>query len=356
MDRSKLTEQMWRAVLTRDVQFNDAFVYAVDTTGVFCRPTCGSRRPLRSNVHFFVDAASAKAEGYRPCRRCLPERLRPAINDVVRELAQAIEQSPQQALTLRDLAARTGYSAFHLQRQFKLLIGSTPKTYQNAVRMNALKAALRRDDGTVADAVYAAGFGSGSRMYEQTQAHLGMTPTAYRRGGEGLLISYASGATALGLLMIGATDRGICSLQFGEDHDALRESLRQRFPNAHLQPMPDSQRETFHSWLAALNEHLQGVLPRLNLPLDVRGTAFQLIVWRYLQQIPYGDVATYAQVAAAIGKPSAARAVALACASNPVALLVPCHRVVRGDGGLGGFRWGVARKRVLLDTERTRRK
>ena len=210
---------------------------------------------------------------------------------------------------------RAGYSPFHLQRNFKAIIGSTPKEYQTAARLRTLKQELRKD-APVSDAIYQAGFGSGSRVYEKADGQLGMTPSEYRSGGKGLTISYASGRTPLGLLMIGATDRGICFLQFGDSDRALQAELRRQFPAAAVQPMPATHEEQFESWMAALNRHLRGLEPRLDLPLDVRGTAFQLIVWRYLQKLPYGEVRSYSEVAEAIGKPSAARAVARACASE----------------------------------------
>jgi AraC family transcriptional regulator of adaptative response/methylated-DNA-[protein]-cysteine methyltransferase len=269
----------------------------------------------------------------------------------VHELARQIEANPEQPFRLAQLAQRAGYSPFHLQRNFKAIIGSTPKEYQTAARVRTFKQELRKD-APVSDAIYQAGFGSGSRVYEKADGQLGMTPSEYRSGGKGLTISYASGRTPLGLLMIGATDRGICFLQFGDSDRALQAELRRQFPAAAVQAMPATHEEQFESWMAALNRHLRGLEPRLDLPLDVRGTAFQLIVWRYLQKLPYGEVRSYSEVAEAIGKPSAARAVARACASNSVALVIPCHRVVRGTGELGGYRWGVQRKRVLLDTER----
>ncbi len=343
----------WNAVLARDASANDEFVYAVKTTGVYCRPTCPSRRPLRKNVDFFATPAEARAQGYRACKRCRPDHddAKSPINAVVHELARQIEANPEQPFGLAELAKRAGYSPFHLQRNFKAVIGSSPKEYQTAARLRTLKTELRRD-AAVSDAIYQAGFGSGSRVYEKADGQLGMTPSEYRSGGKGLTISYASGQTPLGLLMIGATDRGICFLQFGESNDALVAELGRQFPAASVQPMPSSHHDEFEGWMAALNRHLRGLEPRLDLPLDVRGTAFQLIVWRYLQKVPYGEVRSYSEVAEAIGKPSAARAVARACASNSIALLIPCHRVVRGTGELGGYRWGVQRKRVLLDTER----
>lgn len=345
-------DHLWKAVRNRDAGADGMFVYAVSSTGVYCRPTCPSRRPLRANVRFFPDPASAEQAGFRPCRRCRPRSSRAqVINEVVHELARHIETHPDQPLRLADLAKRAGYSAFHLQRSFKAIMGSTPKEHQTAARVRTMKQELRRDM-PVSAAIYQAGFGSGSRVYEKADGQLGMTPSEYRSGGKGLVISCASGATPLGLLMIGATDRGVCFLQFGDSHEALAADLQRQFPAATIQPMPETHSEQFEAWMSALNRHLRGLQPRLDLPVDMRGTAFQLIVWRYLQKLPYGEVRSYMEVAQAIGKPKAVRAVASACARNKIALLIPCHRVVRGTGELGGYRWGVQRKRVLLDTER----
>ena len=348
--------KLWDAVARRDTSGTGEFIYGVKTTRIYCRPACPSRRPLRKNVLFFATPAEAREQGYRACKRCRPDeavgsRSASPINAVIHELARQIEANPEQPFRLAQLAKRAGYSPFHLQRNFKAIIGSTPKEYQTAARLRTLKQELR-NDAPVSAAIYQAGFGSGSRVYEKADGQLGMTPSEYRSGGKGLTISYASGRTPLGLLMIGATDRGICFLQFGDNDRALQAELRRQFPAAAVQPMPATHEPQFESWMAALNRHLRGLEPRLDLPLDVRGTAFQLIVWRYLQKLPYGEVRSYSEVAEAIGKPSAARAVARACASNSVALLIPCHRVVRGTGELGGYRWGVQRKRVLLDTER----
>ena len=343
---------LWDAVQRRDAARDGEFFYGVMTTGVYCRPSCKSRRPLRKNVRFFTSAAAAEQAGLRPCRRCRPNKSDGnVLNQVIHELARQIQAEPERKLSLEQLARRAGYSPFHLQRSFKAIIGSTPKEYQTAARVRMLKKQLRQA-APVADAIYQAGFGSGSRVYEKADGQLGMTPSEYRSGGKGLTISYASGSTPLGLMMIGATDRGICFLQFGDSDQALLSDLKQQFSAATVQPMPEESRGQFDSWMAALNRYLRGIEPRLDLPLDVRGTAFQLIVWRYLQKVPYGEVRSYAEVAEAIGKPGAARAVAKACATNSVALLIPCHRVVRGTGELGGYRWGMQRKRVLLDTER----
>ena len=346
-------QKCWQAVLDKDAHSDGKFVYAVQTTGVYCRPSCGARRPLRKNVRFFATPAEAEREGFRACLRCRPAAMThaPLINQVVHELAREIDANPQQAFGLAQLAQRSGYSPYHLQRQFKAIVGSTPKEYQTAARLRTLKQELR-SDAPVADAIYHAGFGSGSRVYEKADGQLGMTPGEYRSGGKGVTISHASGRTPLGLLMIGATDRGICFLQFGDTDAQLAEELARQFPRAAIHAMADVQMPQFERWMEALNRHLRGLEPRLDLPLDMRGTAFQLIVWRYLQTLPYGEVRSYSEVAAAIGRPSAVRAVARACASNRVALLIPCHRVLRGTGELGGYRWGLQRKRVLLDMER----
>lgn len=346
-------EQAWNAILARDASHDGRFVYAVASTGVFCRPSCPSRRPLRRNVRFFASATEAQRAGFRACRRCRPELavLAAPIEEVVRVLAREIEERPEAQFGLGDLARRAGYSPYHLQRSFKALIGSTPKEYQTAARLRKLKAALRTET-PVSDAIYGAGFGSPSRVYEKIDAQLGMTPRAYQRGGQGATIGYASARTPLGLLMIGATDRGICFLQFGESEDRLVEELARQFPAASRIPMPAAHADQFNAWMAALNRHLRGLEPRVDLPLDLRGTAFQLIVWKYLRTIPYGEVRSYGEVAEAVGRPGAARAVARACASNSLAIAVPCHRVVRGTGELGGYRWGIERKRVLLDAER----
>ncbi|HEY4366198.1 MAG TPA: methylated-DNA--[protein]-cysteine S-methyltransferase [Steroidobacteraceae bacterium] len=350
-DTAAHDERRWNAVLNRDAGRDD-FVYGVVTTHIYCTPVCVSRRPLRKNVRFFDTPAAAEAAGFRACLRCRPGKAPSSVmNDVVRELARQIDAQPEKSFALADLARSTGYSQFHLQRNFKAIVGSTPKEYQTAARVRKLKVELRRD-APVADAIYEAGFGSTSRVYEKVDGQLGMTPGEYRSGAKGLTISYASGATPLGLLMIGATDRGICFLQFGASQAELVLELQRQFAGATVQPMPDSHKSQFDAWMEALNRHLRGLEPHPNLPLDVRGTAFQLIVWRYLQKLPYGEVRSYSEVAAGIGKPSAARAVARACATNSVALLIPCHRVVRGSGELGGYRWGIDRKRVLLDTER----
>ena len=270
----------------------------------------------------------------------------------MQELCRYIESHAHEPMTLRTLSRIAHLSPFHLQRSFKSVVGVTPKQYAEACRMKSLKQKLR-GGRTVTEAVYGAGFGSGSRVYERVDTRLGMTPRQYRKGGAGVEISYASSPTPLGTMMIAATDRGLCSLQFGESEAELRARLAKEFPAAKLSPMLPERKGQFAEWIRALTQYLKGSDTALDLPLDVRGTAFQMKVWSYLQRIPYGEVQSYSEVAAGIGRPQAVRAVGSACARNEVALVIPCHRVIRGDGGLGGYRWGLHRKRALIERERT---
>jgi AraC family transcriptional regulator, regulatory protein of adaptative response / methylated-DNA-[protein]-cysteine methyltransferase len=336
-------EECWLAVTRRE---NGPFVYGVMTTGVYCRPSCGSRMPLRKNVRFYETAAEAERDGLRACRRCLPDG-----KDRVAEMCRFIEAHADRPPDLAELASRAGLSRFHVQRAFRAAMGVTPKEYAEAFRVRLLKRTLR-DAGDVTEAVYEAGFGSSSRVYERADTRLGMTPAQYRKSGQGISITYASAVSPVGLLMIGATDRGLCFVQFGESEEELSAALRREYPAAQIAPMGSPGPAEFDGWMAALMRHLEGAQPRLDLPLDVRATAFQMRVWKYLQTIPPGEVQSYGEVAAAIGAPRAVRAVARACASNTVAVAIPCHRVIRGTGELGGYRWGLERKRALIDRER----
>jgi AraC family transcriptional regulator of adaptative response/methylated-DNA-[protein]-cysteine methyltransferase len=349
-------EERWAAVMARDAAHDGRFVYAVTTTGVYCRPSCPSRRPLRRNVRFHASPAAAEASGARACKRCKPLALVGDAHRVaaMRDLCRHIERHSDERITLDALARRAGISPFHLQRSFKALVGVSPREYAEAVRVAQFKRELR-SGRSVTDAAYEAGYGSSSRVYEGIDARLGMTPREYRARGRGVEISYASTSGALGTMMLGATDRGLCFIQFGESVAELEAALAREYPEASLVPMRESQRQTFEEWMHALSAHLEGGRVHLGLPLDIRGTAFQMKVWRYLQKIPYGEVQSYGEVAAAIGAPTAARAVAQACGHNPVALAIPCHRVIRGSGEMGGYRWGVERKRALIDTERRHR-
>lgn len=280
------------------------------------------------------------------------------MNDTTTERIQTIcryiEDHSDETLRLADLAARAAMSRFHFARAFKAVVGVTPQQYVAQARMRNFKAALR-EEKPIDAALYDAGYGSPSRVYEQAGTRLGMTPAQYRRRGEGVAISYAALETPVGRVLVGATDRGICFIRFGDDVDEIAAALRDEYRNATIAPMAKPYHPDFARWVEALARHLEGEQPQLDLPLDIRATAFQMRVWRYLQSIPYGSVESYAEVAAGIGRPTAARAVARACATNPVAIAIPCHRVIRGTGELGGYRWGLDRKRTIIDRERATR-
>lgn len=344
----------WQAVLDRDCTQDGKFLYGVITTGVFCRPGCASRAPLRKNVRFYATAEEAEADGLRSCLRCKPTSVkRDAARDRIAEVRKYIRKNldDRALLTLDALGRHFSLGPFHLQRTFKAAVGMTPRKYVEELRMQTFKENLRSGT-TVTDAVYDAGFGSSSRVYERVDTKLGMTPKHYRAGGKGVAISYAPVGTPLGLIMIGATDRGLCFLEFGSSESELLDSLRQEYPAAHISPLSKPYSEQYLSWVEALSSYLEGERVLGKLPVSLHGTAFQVKVWNYLQTIPNGSVQSYSEVAEAIGHPKATRAVASACAANRIALVVPCHRVIRGDGGLGGYRWGLDRKRALLDTER----
>jgi AraC family transcriptional regulator of adaptative response/methylated-DNA-[protein]-cysteine methyltransferase len=340
-------EKCWEAVVRRDRTQDGKFCFGVTTTGVYCKPSCAARRPLRKHVRFYGTAEEAERDGLRPCLRC-----RPTEDDRARiaELCRFMDEHGDERITLAQLAKRAGISRFHLQRTFKAEVGVTPKQYLEAIRMATLKEGLRHAQD-VTEAVYEAGFGSSSRVYERADTRLGMTPKQYRGGGRGVGITWAAVDSPLGLMMIGATDRGICFLQFGDSREGLLESLRGEYPAAAIVPMEEPPSPEFEGWMDGLMNYLK-TGQAANAPADVRGTAFQMKVWNYLQGIPRGQVESYTEVAAGIGEPKAVRAVARACATNRVAILIPCHRVIRGDGELGGYRWGMGRKRALLELER----
>ncbi len=346
-------EERWQTVVRRDPAGDGHFVFGVLTTGVYCRPSCAARRPRRANVRFFDTPAAARRAGLRACKRCRPDEERAGGAPAwIAELCDHIrEQSDSgEPLTLAALARRAGRSPAHLQRTFRAAVGVSPRQYAELCRLERLKGELREADSVTA-AIYAAGFGSSSRVYERSDRRLGMTPGAYRAGGAGVAITYAAIDTALGPLLLAASDRGLCFVQLGGSREELVVRLRREYPAADLLPLGEAPSPQLAAWAVALRRHLAGEQPRLDLPLDVRGSAFQLRVWSFLQSIPWGETRSYGEVAAAIGQPRATRAVARACADNPVAVAVPCHRVVRGDGTLAGYRWGVERKRELLARE-----
>lgn len=340
-------ETCWQAILSRDASYNGAFFYAVRSTGVYCRPTCPSRRPGRAQVIFFPTAQAALQAGFRACRRCLPDQAEDPAAELARRAVRLLDASPA-PLTLSELGSRLGVSPFHLQRTFKAATGLTPRQYAAARRARRFREQARAAPD-VTTAIYESGYGDSSRLYESAPGYLGMTPAAYREGGKGMHITYTITGSPLGRLLVAATQNGICAIQMGDSDAVLIAALAAEFPAAESARSDDP---PLTDWAAALCEHLSGVRPGLNLPLDVLGTAFQHRVWSELRRIPYGQTRTYAQVAQAIGRPSAVRAVARACATNPAALVIPCHRVVRSDGSLGGYRWGIARKETILAKER----
>lgn len=337
----------WQAVLERDPRAASGFVYAVVTTGVYCRPQCSSRRPKRDNVRFFDSWRLAEQAGFRPCRRCAPQAEDApdrAAEAVVRACA-LLERSDHEP-SLKQLAAEVGLSPAHFQRLFRKTLGVTPKQYAMELRLKRVRDSLRHESN-VASAVYAAGFESGSRFYESATKSLGMKPSEYRKGGAGMTISFAMAESHLGLVVIAATDRGVCRIDFGDSPETLLSRLTSAFPEATLRAGDPALEARIAQALACLDAPQRPCA----LPLDIRGTAFQRQVWTALQSIPPGSKATYTDIARRIGRPDAVRAVAGACAANPVAVVIPCHRVVRSDGGLGGYRWGLERKKALLERE-----
>jgi AraC family transcriptional regulator, regulatory protein of adaptative response / methylated-DNA-[protein]-cysteine methyltransferase len=339
------SEMQWQYVLARDARQDGRFVFAVRTTGVYCRPSCPSRRPRRDSVEFFPGPQQAERAGYRACLRCKPTEISTQARSVMR--ARQLLDEAEGLLTLAELSKRAGVSPFHLQRLFKRATGLSPREYQSARRMQQVKHGLRKGDD-VTTAIYDAGFGSPSRLYEKASQQLGMTPGAYRRGGAGMTIQYAMVASPLGRMLVAATPRGLCAVRFGENAAEMERALREEFRAAEIH-RDDA---ALQPYLQPLLASLRGERTSIDVPLDVRATAFQRKVWDALRQIPSGQTRSYTEVARAIGDAKAVRAVARACASNPVALAVPCHRVVRSDGQLAGYRWGIERKKKLLEQEK----
>lgn len=345
------TERCWDAVTSRDHAQDGAFVYAVRSTGIYCRPSCSSRRPRREQVRFFALPEAAELAGFRPCKRCNPrlatpgDPLAPAIATACRLIAEQIDQPP----SLEQLGAQIGLSPDHLQRSFKRLLGISPREYADTLRVGAFKTRLRQGD-SVSEAIYAAGYGSSSRLYERSDAQLGMAPTIYRSGGKGMQIGYTIVESPLGRLLVAATERGVCAVSLGDDDEMLEYELRAEYTQAEI-----TRDDTIGDTVEAIRAYLEGKQPSIDLPLDVQATAFQRQVWQALQAIPYGETRTYLQIAETLGNRKAVRAVGRACATNPVSLIVPCHRAVGSDGKLHGFRWGLDRKQALLDMERRER-
>ena len=345
---------MRRAVATRNGNFDGTFVYGVVTTGVYCRPSCASRRAKPHNMRFFANPDAAERAGLRACKRCKPRATHDRTVELMQTLARFIDAHAEEPLPLQKLSEQAHLSPTHLQRTFKAVIGISPKAFHDASRLRVLKGALKAGK-SVLDSIIEAGFKSTSRVYGHAVRSLGMTPSVYRDGGEGETIVYAHRETALGPLLMAATSRGVCFAQFGSSEAALIEQLRREFPKAALTVSSMAHSPELDAWIRAFETHIAGTAPRPQLPLDLRGTAFQVRVWKFLLGIPDGAAVSYGEVARGIGAPKAVRAAASACAANRIAVLVPCHRVLRGDGGLGGYRWGLDRKRVLIDAERASR-
>ena len=341
----------WKAVVARDASQDGAFVFAVRTTGVYCKPSCASRRALRENVSFFADPESAEAAGFRACKRCEPRATESATSRVIARARAYLEAHAEEKPTLDVLATEVGMSASHLQRTFKREVGVSPRKYAAALRADRLKAHLRAGS-TVSRATYDAGYGASSRAYEAATEQLGMTPGAYRRGGRGVAIRYVIAATSLGRVLVAATGRGVCAVTLGDDDASLEEALRLEYPQSSRTRVRGAGVDArLLEWVRAVSAYIEGSAQQIAVPLDVDGTPFQQRVWQALQSIPYGETRSYTQVAQAIRSPSAVRAVASACARNRVSLVIPCHRVVRGTGALGGYRWGLERKERLLERE-----
>ncbi len=341
----------WRAVVAHDRRADGEFVYAVGSTGIYCRPSCPSRRPRREVVTFFDAPADAERAGFRACRRCKPHDAAvadPWVEKIRRACVYLANVDGHPSLAV--LARRVGGSPYHLQRNFKRLVGISPREYAEACRLRRVKDRLRAGQA-ITGAMLDAGYGSSSRFYERAAPMLGMLPTTYRRGGAGMSIRYTIVASPLGRLLIGATPKGVCAVAMGASSAELERALAREYPAATIA----ADDHALARWTKAILAHLAGRQPRLDLPLDVQATAFQWQVWDALRSIPYGETRTYGEIAKAIGRPRAVRAVARACATNPVALAIPCHRVVASSGAPSGYRWGVGRKKTLLASERRSR-
>ncbi len=345
---AQVAAKYWQATLHRDARADGAFVFAVRSTHIYCRPSCPARRPLRQNAVFFRTAQEAENQGYRPCQRCRPKE-RPELLALVAKAAEALGNSEEESVRLETLTAQIGTSPAKLRRAFRRMTGLTPKAFAEAARMARFKKMLR-EGSQITEALYACGFGSPSRVYEKTNTHLGMTPATYRKGAPGMEIGYTVANSSLGKVLVAATARGVSAVYLGEKPESLVDALRKEYPRAEIRRTQEANEQ----WLQEILHRIEGDAPSLDLPLDVQATAFQRRVWQELQKIPRGTTRTYTQVARALGKPRSVRAVARACATNPVSIVVPCHRVIRMDGTLAGYRWGLQRKEKLLERESAR--
>jgi AraC family transcriptional regulator, regulatory protein of adaptative response / methylated-DNA-[protein]-cysteine methyltransferase len=346
-------DEYWQAVLAKDWKCVDAeqhsvFVYGVISTKIYCRPSCPARKPHRKNVRFFPNCETAEKSGFRACLRCLPNQITTEPHlELIQQICDSIIIQLDNPPTLEDLAQKFDFSLYHLQRTFKRIVGVTPHQYIEAQRLERLKTNLK--SGTnVANSLYAAGYNSSSNLYEKAATQLGMTPKKYQHAGKGINITYTVQLSTLGYLLVGMTEKGICSVKLGDNIEELEHLLYQEFHQANIQRNDSA----YQDWVQTILNFIIGNEPHLDLPLDIRGTAFQIQVWQALQKIPYGETRTYTEIAHEIGTPNAVRAVGSACGANPVALVIPCHRVLRSDRSLGGYEWGLERKKKLLEIER----
>lgn len=342
--------KMRTAIINKDKSFDGQFFYGVITTGIFCLPSCPSKSANPENIRFFSDFESALLAGFRACKRCNPKAEDPRTRKLI-EIARYIENHVDQKITLSNLGEIAGLSPSRLQRVFNALFGVSPKAYQDAIRMRHFKDSLK-EGSAITDAIYSAGFGSISRVYGEATRNIGMTPKKYRAGGVGEVINYACRETSIGWMIMAATDKGVCTVQFADDETSLIVQLKKEFPKAELIVSSAHSAPELDLWIAALEQNISQGAPKPDLPLDIRGTVFQIKVWSFLLSIKEGDTFNYGEVAERINSPKAARAVGTACGKNTIAILIPCHRVLRSGGGLGGYRWGLKLKQALLDKEK----
>ncbi|HEX4536715.1 MAG TPA: bifunctional DNA-binding transcriptional regulator/O6-methylguanine-DNA methyltransferase Ada [Candidatus Acidoferrum sp.] len=348
---SKITanaaERYWRATLARDARADGTFILGVLSTRIYCRPSCPARRPLRRNVVFFGSGEEAEKQGFRPCLRCKPNEKSGALRLVKRAARELASNGEEDILRVATLAEKLGVTPSALRRAFQQVTGLAPRDLADALRLNRFKSLLRAGRN-ITDALYETGYGSSSRVYERSDAQLGMTPAAYQKGGKGMKLEYTIAKSPMGKVLVAATEKGVSAVYLGKVENKLISELRTEYPHAEIAPA----KEPYQRWVGEIVRQIEGKPSSLELPLDVQGTAFQRRVWQELQRIPRGTTRTYTQVAQALGQPKAVRAVASACARNPVSIVVPCHRVIRGDGQLAGYRWGLSRKEQLLSAER----
>jgi len=344
--------ELWNAVLARDASRDGSFVFAVRSTGIYCRPSCPARRPKREQVSFFKLPEAAEQAGFRACKRCHPRRARandPQI-ELVRRICHIIDEHNEDSVTLGNLSSIMGVNGHHLQRTFKHVMCITPRQYADSSKLNRFKARVKKG-ASVTDAMYDAGYGSSRALYEKSSAQLGMTPATYGRGGRGMRISFTIADSPLGRLLVAATERGVCSVTLGDSDAELTRALFAEYPAASIDSKDTSISPSLNLWLDCVLDSLKSEHRCVDLPMDIQATAFQWRVWEELRRIPFGSTRSYQEIAKAIGRPSAVRAVARACASNRLALVIPCHRVIREDKSLGGYRWGIERKEKLIQRE-----